>query len=289
MSKGDPGSLPSRYPEPVREDDGPGTARLFQHQRVAEGYASARPYLHPEIFALVGEQLGVQGRLGRALDVGCGTGLSSRALRAVARRVVGADASLEMLRSARKEPGVSYAAATGEALPFRDGAFDLIVACGSIDWIDRTRFLPRAAAILAAGGFLVALDFGDSCRAPELPGLERWHHQVFRRRFPRPPAADPMITDAEASANGFTPPATRSYASSWPFDAAEYAAFLMTESSVIAAVEYGSERATHVGAWLGAELFALFGDGTHRVEFTGYVQALRKVSTPAGPRAPSPS
>jgi hypothetical protein len=135
----------------------------------------------------------------------------------------------------------------------------------------------------------VALDFGDSSRAPELPGLERWHQDVFLRRFPRPQAADPTITNAEAKANGFAPPATRAYASSWPFDAAEYAAFLMTESSVIAAVEYGTERASDVHAWLGAQLLELFGNGTHRVEFTGYVQALRKVSSPAGPRALSPS
>jgi len=183
-----------------------------------------------------------------------------------------------MLRSACQEPGVSYAAATGEALPFRDGAFDLIVACGSIDWIDRKRFLPRAAAMLAAAGCLVALDFGDSGRASDLPELEHWHQVVFLRRFPRPPAADPMITDAEAKANGFAPPATRPYSSSWPFGAAEYAAFLMTESSVIAAVEYGSERASDVEAWLRAELLALFGGGTHRVGFTGYVQALRKAA-----------
>ena len=262
----------------MRDPEGPATARLFQHQRVAEGYASARPYLHPEIFALVREQAGLQGRLGRALDVGCGTGLSSRALLALARHVVGADASLEMLRSASQEPGVSYAAATGEALPFRDGAFDLIVACGSLDWIDRKQFLPRAAAMLATGGHLVALDFGDACRSPELPGLERWHQEVFLRRFPRPPAADPMITDAEAKANGFAPPATRAYASSWPFGATEYAAFLMTESSVIAAVEYGAERASDVEAWLGGELLALFEGGTHRVAFTGYVQALPKAA-----------
>ena len=87
-----------------------------------------------------------------------------------------------MLRSARKDRGVSYAAATGEALPFRDGAFDLVVACGSIDWIDRTRFLPRAAAILAPGGLLVALDFGDSCRAPDLPGLELYDPPRSTRR-----------------------------------------------------------------------------------------------------------
>lgn len=261
----------------VSEADPTKTARLFQHDRVASGYASARPYLHPEVFALVREVAGLRQPLARALDVGCGTGLSSLALHDLAREVVSTDASLDMLRRARREPGVRYAAASGEALPFRDGAFDLIVACGSIDWIDRARFLPRAAALVKAGGLLVSLDFGDAGRSPEMAGLERWHGEVFRRHFPRPPAADPMITDVEAAAHGFAAPSYRAYASSWPFTAAQYAAFLMTESSVIAAVEYGSHSAHEVRAWLDEQLPPLFGEGPHRVAFTGYVQALRRL------------
>ena len=50
----------------------------------------------------------------------------------------------------------------------------------------------------------------------------------------------------------------------------------MTESSVIAAVEYGSEPADGVRAWLEAELAQLFGDGPRRVAFSGYVQALQR-------------
>jgi hypothetical protein len=182
-----------------------------------------------------------------------------------------------MLRRARRGAGVCYAAATGEAPPFRDGAFDLIVACGSIDWIDRARFLPRAAALTRSGGWLLALDFGDAGRSPDLPGLERWYEAAFLGRFPRPPAADPMITDAEADRHGFARPRFAPFASRWPFTAAQYAAFLMTESSVIAAVEYGSQTESGVRAWLEAELLPLFGEGPRPVAFEGYVQALRRL------------
>jgi SAM-dependent methyltransferase len=266
----------------VIEFDPTGTPRIFQHDRVASGYATARPWLHPEVFALARRIAGIDAAVGRALDVGCGTGLSSVALLSLAREVVGTDASLEMLRRARRAGGVRYAAATGESLPFRDGAFDLIVACGSIDWIDRARFLPRAAALLGPGGWLVSLDFGDAGRSPDLPGLARWYEAAFLRRFPRPHAADPMITDAEADAHGFARPRYAEYASHWPFTAAQYAAFLMTESSVVAAVEYGSQAASDVRAWLDAELAPLFGDGARRVVFEGYVQALGWQSDPGG-------
>jgi hypothetical protein len=50
----------------------------------------------------------------------------------------------------------------------------------------------------------------------------------------------------------------------------------MTESNVIAAVEYGSETADGVHGWLASELVPLFGDAARPVAFSGYVQALRR-------------
>jgi hypothetical protein len=50
----------------------------------------------------------------------------------------------------------------------------------------------------------------------------------------------------------------------------------MTESNVIAAIEYGGAAENDVRAWLEPELVRLFGDGPRRVAFSGYVQTLRK-------------
>jgi SAM-dependent methyltransferase len=253
------------------------THRLFQHDRVATGYASARPYLHPEVFARVRDLVRPAARFRRALDVGCGTGLSSVALLDLAEEVVGIDAARDMLRHARRAAGVHYVASGAEALPFRDARFDLVVACGSMDWVDRPRFLPRAAAVLAGGGWLVSLDFGDTGRSPEVPGLARWYDEVFLRRFPRPAASDPMITAGEAARHGFVAPAHRGFASAWSFTPRQYAAFLMTESNVIAAIEYGDGDEARLRAWLEAELEPLFDGESRRVAFGGYIQALRRL------------
>jgi SAM-dependent methyltransferase len=253
------------------------THRIFQHARVAAGYASARPYLHPQVFARVREMIGAESRLGRALDVGCGTGLSSFALLDVAESVVGIDASLDMLRHAIHADAVTYAASGAETPPFRAGSFDLVAACGSMDWIDREHFLPRAADLVVAGGWLVSLDFGDTGRSPEVPGLARWYDEVLPRRYPRPPAKDPMIAAAEAERHGFRAPVHRDLSMACPFTAAGYAAFLMTESNVIAAVEYGGETADAARTWLEAELAPLFGTAEHVVTFGGYVQAMRRL------------
>lgn len=255
----------------------PETHRLFQHDRVATGYASARPYLHPEAFSRLRQIVRPAGRFRRALDVGCGTGLSSLALLDLAEAVVGVDASLEMLRHARRADGVRYVASGAETLPFRAGIFELVVACGSMDWVDRPRFLPRAAELVEGGGWLVSLDFGDTGRSAEVPGLARWYDEAFLRACPRPGANDPMITADEAERHGFAAPAFLDFASSCPFSAAQYAAFLMTESSVIAAIEYGGKAEAEVRAWLEGELAPLFGPGPRLVAFGGYIQAMRRL------------
>jgi SAM-dependent methyltransferase len=253
------------------------THQLFEHDRVAAGYASARPYLHPEVFARVRARLRPAAPLRRGLDVGCGTGLSSVALLGLAREVTGVDASVPMLRRARKAEHVRYLASSAEALPFRSGSFDLIAACGSIDWVDRARFLPRAAELLVSGGWLTPVDFGDTGRSAEILGLERWHDEVFQRAYPRPPAPDPMVTRDEAARFGFGEPANHRFVSQCSFTAPQYSDFLMTESNVIAAVEYGEQSAGEIQAWLEAQLTPLFGTGSHAVAFGGYIQVLQKL------------
>ena len=253
------------------------THRLFRHDRVAAGYASARPYLHPGVLARVRELIRPAGRFGRALDVGCGTGLSSVALRDLADEVVGVDVSLDMLRRARGAAGVRYVAASAEDLPLRDGRFDLVLACGSMDWVDRPRFLPRAAGLLIGGGWLVSLDFGDAGRSPEMPRLAPWYREVLQDAYPRPPARDPMITAGEALACGFDVPAGMDFATGWAFTAKDYAAFLMTESNLVAAIEYGHQDKDCVRRWLESELEPIFGGNPRRVAFEGYIQALRRL------------
>jgi SAM-dependent methyltransferase len=253
------------------------THRLFRHDRVAAGYASARPYLHPEVFARVRPIVGRARRFHRALDLGCGTGLSSLALLDLAERVVAIDASLDMLRHARRADGVRYVACGAETPAFREGTFDLVVACGSMDWVDRAQFMPRAAELVESGGWLVSLDFGDTGRSAEIPGLAHWYDEVFLRAYPRPPASDPMITADEAERHGFAAPAFLDFVSCCPFAAAQYADFLMTESSVIAAVEYGGKAEGEVLAWLEGEIAPLFGPGPRPVTFAGYIQALRRL------------
>jgi len=266
--------MPPRSMRPPAETK---TRALFAHERVGSGYASARPFLHPEAFERVRALLGIEAPVSRALDVGCGTGMSSVALLALARAVVGVDASLPMLSHARPAGGLSYAASTAEALPFRTRSFDLVTACGSIDWVDKERFLPRTAELLGTGGFLVPLDFGHAGRSAAISGLEAWYRGRFRDAYPAPPSPDPLLTRSDAARSGFAAPLEAGLELSWTCTAAEYVEFLLTESCVIVAVEYGTATVDAVREDLRAQVEPLFGSEAHPVLFGGYVQALRRL------------
>jgi predicted TPR repeat methyltransferase len=54
----------------------------FLPSEVAENYDRHRPYFHPLVFARL-TQLTSTPRFGRALDIGCGTGQSTQAMREV--------------------------------------------------------------------------------------------------------------------------------------------------------------------------------------------------------------
>lgn len=76
--------------------------------------------------ALLRALLEQAGPLEQVLDVPCGAGRFLGALGEHARSVVGADASLHMVAEAAALGTVPVFGASVEALPFRDGAFDLV-------------------------------------------------------------------------------------------------------------------------------------------------------------------
>jgi ubiquinone/menaquinone biosynthesis C-methylase UbiE len=121
-------------------------------------YARGRPYHHPRALAHRAQWIGEQ-PVRRALDVACGTGLSSVALSDLARHVVGVEAAFEMVARASWGEGRTYVSAAAEALPIADSSVDLLTVASAIHWFNQPAFFAEAARTLRDGGWLAIYDY----------------------------------------------------------------------------------------------------------------------------------
>ncbi|MCA8923884.1 MAG: class I SAM-dependent methyltransferase [Planctomycetes bacterium] len=88
----------------------------------------------------------------RAVDVGCGTGISTRALHAAGARTLGVEPDPRMLAQAAAQGGPRYVVGRAEALPLADASQDLVFVAQAFHWFDRDRALREFQRVLRPGG-----------------------------------------------------------------------------------------------------------------------------------------
>jgi SAM-dependent methyltransferase len=132
----------------------------IDYDSIADGYDS-QPHRgkspDPNLVAFIGERSSAQGRL--LLDIACGTGNQLIANRALApdARMLGVDASLGMLRQARrKAPDIGWIPADAAALPLQPGSCDFISCQYAFHHFPhKAEMLREAFRVLRPGGRLV--------------------------------------------------------------------------------------------------------------------------------------
>lgn len=250
---------------------------FFDSPRVAQGYARDRPDYTPVVMDHLRATMALTSRLGFAVDVGCGTGISTRALAPLAEEVLGTDSSLAMVEQARRTmaPGVRYECAPAEALPCDDASVDLVTVAGAIPWIDCERFLPEVDRMLVPGGWLVVYDNGITDTLVGSPHYSAWYRDTFLGRYPRPPRREFPLTPEVCDRHGFTAVAREDYTHEVTFTLDQYVRFLGLQSNVIAAVELGTEALADVEAWL-TEQLAPWYPALGTFVFGGDIQYLRR-------------
>jgi len=110
------------------------------------------------------------------LDLGCGAGTYTRRLARWGYRAVGIDYSLPTLDRARQaDPAglARYAAADGYRLPFRDGAFDLVVVIGVLQAVSRPEAIVAEAARVLRAGRPAVIETLNAWALPALAGAGR--------------------------------------------------------------------------------------------------------------------
>jgi SAM-dependent methyltransferase len=153
----------------------------------AERYDRARPR-YPE--ALI-ERIVAACPGPDVLDVGCGTGISARQLRAAGARVLGLDPDARMAELARGT-GLEVEVSTVEDWDPAGRRFDGVTAAQSWHWIDPVAGAAKAAEVLRPGGLLALI-----WNAAQLPAdLADAFTEVYRRVLP----GSPMLAQAERAA-----------------------------------------------------------------------------------------
>lgn len=136
-------------------------ARLFD--AMADAYDRLEPWyehLYARLHAILRGALGPAAGAPRprALDAGCGTGFQAAVLEELGWRVHGADIAGALLARARRRlRAPALVQADVEALPYRAGAFDAVVCCGStLSFVDDPqRALREFGRVLRPGGRLL--------------------------------------------------------------------------------------------------------------------------------------
>jgi SAM-dependent methyltransferase len=256
---------------------------FFSYQTAAKRYVRSRPWFHPIAVERIRAFLKLEAPVTCALDVACGTGLSTLALKEIATEIVGTDTSKGMLDEAPHDPQIRYVEAPAESLPFEEGRFDLITVALAFQWFDRERFLAEAHHVLGPQGWLVIYNHGFFGRMKENPDYERWNRESYLTRYPSPPRNRQPLTDADAEGFGFHFAKREEFKNDIPFTIDQLVAYLMTQSNVIAALEGGKETLESVQAWLADSLRPLFSRPTRTFLFGGdiwYLQRMDDRGTP---------
>ncbi|MGH7587756.1 MAG: class I SAM-dependent methyltransferase [Gemmatimonadota bacterium] len=213
-----------------------------------------------------------------ALDVGCGTGASTRPLTRVARRVVGLDPSLAMLAQAPRPSEPAYVAGRGEELPFRTDSFDLLTVSLTFHWLERERFLHEGLRVLRRSGLVVVYDNFFAGRAEdEDEDLDPWMRDIYWRRYPYPPRFSVDFAPGEKIEPGFRCEIRDEYKNTVEFTRERLVDYLVTQTNVISAIEEGKEDIDEVRRWLLRELISFFeGREFRSLIFEGPIWILRR-------------
>ena len=116
-----------------------------------EAYARYRPDYPAALVGWVLSQARLQSG-GRVVDVGCGTGITSRLFARRGLRVIGVDPNAAMLAAARNaNGGVRYVKASVEDLPLRDGIAEAVISGQAFHWFDLDHALAELSRVLVRG------------------------------------------------------------------------------------------------------------------------------------------
>lgn len=236
-------------------------------------YDHGRPFHHPRSLDHIFAMVGVTG-IERALDIACGTGMSTVALTAHAATVVGVDVSPEMMGAARRAPGAHYLLGSAERMPFPAGSFDAATCCSGVHWFEQARFFAELRRVLRPAGWVGLYDHYFTGEMLDVSEFGAWSHEALTR-YPLPPR-NPQVGDPRTvTPDGFEQVGDEFFADDIDLTHEQLVDYQLTISNFVDAVERGTTREA-LREWALETTAPLFAGVEQRtVRFIGSVTCLR--------------
>ncbi len=245
----------------------------FASETGARRYALGRPYYHPRAVSVVARQCGLRESVAAALDVGSGTGHSTRALKAIAAHVVGVDVSHPMMLQAQADGAIDLVMSRAECLPFRERSFDLISTFDAFHWLDQEAMLCEARRVLRPDGHIAFVQHGFGGDIIDCPAYREWQDSRYSEHFAVVPR---HRRNWQAGLDGFEALGFEIYEDPITFTLSEMVDYFLTRSEVTTAISHGQ---SHQGGadWLRKEMREFFADALDRTcLFHGRVGSYRR-------------
>src|SRR4051812_36564247 len=248
----------------------------FSSEEMALGYTRHRPPVHGRVLELLETRAGTL-RVGRALDIGCGAGLSTQMLLRRASLAIGLDPSPSMVHWAKKLiPEAEFLAGAAEAIPLGSGTADLVTAAGSLNYAEWEGFFCETARVLIPEGRLVVYDFEPGRSFRDSPELDRWFEE-FSSRYPWPQGDGQKVNPETlgAASEAFELDLQQRFEIPIAMIHEAYVNYMMTETNVAGAIARGLP-AEEIREWCRVSLRSIWNEEPREILFHGYFAQLRR-------------